>query len=213
MISRLLLATLTGRPVRISQIRSSSTTPGLTRHETNFIRLLDSVTNGSQIQFIYARLFPSYFGYALQREMFGVTLETRWRNIYRWTDPLGGPVLSWPHVEGHATAHDRYGPAVVLWNTVACADGCEGHRAERVDGPEIDGVRYRRWVIGPDIRLRDPGLVTDSAFAARLLPRGHSGYPSDRGFDVIVGPGQSQTQLLDWTTMSPVQLPMLPLQP
>ena len=31
--------------------------------------------------------------------------------------------------------------------------------------------------------------------------------------DVIVGPGQSQTQLLDWTTMSPVQLPMLPLQP
>ena len=31
--------------------------------------------------------------------------------------------------------------------------------------------------------------------------------------DVIVGPGQSQTQVLDWTTMSPVQLPMLPLQP
>lgn len=49
--SRLLLATLTGRPVRISQIRSTSTNPGLTRHETNFIRLLDAVTNGSQIQF------------------------------------------------------------------------------------------------------------------------------------------------------------------
>ena len=31
--------------------------------------------------------------------------------------------------------------------------------------------------------------------------------------DVIVGPGQSQAQVLDWTTMSPVQLPMLPLQP
>jgi RNA 3'-terminal phosphate cyclase-like protein len=49
--TRLLLATLTGRPVRISQIRSTSTSPGLTRHETNFIRLLDAVTNGSQIQF------------------------------------------------------------------------------------------------------------------------------------------------------------------
>jgi RNA 3'-terminal phosphate cyclase-like protein len=49
--SRLLLATLTGRPVRISQIRSTSTNPGLTRHETNFIRLLDAVTNGAQIQF------------------------------------------------------------------------------------------------------------------------------------------------------------------
>lgn len=51
LISRLILATLTGRPVRISQIRSSSTNPGLTRHETNFIRLLDAATNGSQIQF------------------------------------------------------------------------------------------------------------------------------------------------------------------
>ncbi|KAH7087040.1 RNA 3'-terminal phosphate cyclase/enolpyruvate transferase [Paraphoma chrysanthemicola] len=49
--TRLLLATLTGRPVRISQIRSTSTNPGLTRHETNFIRLLDSITNGAQIQF------------------------------------------------------------------------------------------------------------------------------------------------------------------
>ncbi|KAF3033600.1 hypothetical protein E8E11_001665 [Didymella keratinophila] len=51
LISRLLLATLTGRPIRISQIRSSSTNPGLTRYETNFVRLLDAVTNGGQIQF------------------------------------------------------------------------------------------------------------------------------------------------------------------
>ncbi|KAL6711904.1 hypothetical protein ACN47E_002947 [Coniothyrium glycines] len=51
LISRLVFATLTGRPIRISQIRSTSTNPGLTRHETNFVRLLDAVTNGSQIQF------------------------------------------------------------------------------------------------------------------------------------------------------------------
>ena len=31
--------------------------------------------------------------------------------------------------------------------------------------------------------------------------------------DVILGPGQSQAQVLDWTTGSPVQLPMLPLEP
>jgi RNA 3'-terminal phosphate cyclase-like protein len=49
--TRLILATLTGRPIRITQIRSTSTSPGLSRHETNFIRLLDAVTNGSQIQF------------------------------------------------------------------------------------------------------------------------------------------------------------------
>ncbi|KAF3001880.1 hypothetical protein E8E13_005570 [Curvularia kusanoi] len=51
LVSRLLLATLTGRPIRISQIRSSSTNPGLTRSETNFVRLLDAVTNGGQVQF------------------------------------------------------------------------------------------------------------------------------------------------------------------
>jgi len=51
LVNRLVLSTLTGRPVRISQIRASSTNPGLTRHETNFIRLLDAITNGSQIQF------------------------------------------------------------------------------------------------------------------------------------------------------------------
>lgn len=150
------------------------------------IRKTCLVTYGSQIQFIYARLFPSYFGYALQREMYGVTLATRWRNIYRWTDPLGGPVLSWPHIERHSAPHERYGPAVLQWNTMGCTDDCEGHGAERVDGPEVDGVCYRRWNIGPDIRLRDPGLVTDNAFAPRLPPLGHSGYPSDRGFDVIV---------------------------
>ncbi|KAF1836670.1 18S rRNA biogenesis protein [Decorospora gaudefroyi] len=49
--TRLVLATLTGRPIRITQIRSTTTNPGLTRSETNFIRLLDAVTNGSQIQF------------------------------------------------------------------------------------------------------------------------------------------------------------------
>lgn len=49
--TRLLLSTLTGRPIRISKIRPASTRPGLTPYETNFIRLLDAVTNGSQIQF------------------------------------------------------------------------------------------------------------------------------------------------------------------
>ena len=29
--------------------------------------------------------------------------------------------------------------------------------------------------------------------------------------DVLVGTGQSQSQVLDWRTASPVQLPMLPL--
>ena len=51
---RLVLATLTGRPVRISHIRQSSpTNPGLAPHEISFLRLLEAVTNGSHIEISY----------------------------------------------------------------------------------------------------------------------------------------------------------------
>lgn len=54
LIQRLVLATLTGRAIRVSQIRASShTAPGLAPHEVSFLRLLESVTNGSHIEFSY----------------------------------------------------------------------------------------------------------------------------------------------------------------
>ncbi|KAF2141871.1 uncharacterized protein K452DRAFT_287842 [Aplosporella prunicola CBS 121167] len=53
LVHRLVIATLTGRPIRISQIRSNHTNPGLLPHEVSFIRLLDSITNGSVIEFSY----------------------------------------------------------------------------------------------------------------------------------------------------------------
>ncbi|CAF9909706.1 MAG: hypothetical protein GOMPHAMPRED_006845 [Gomphillus americanus] len=47
---RLVLASLTGRSIQISQIRPESTSnPGLTPHEISFLRLLEAVTNGSVI--------------------------------------------------------------------------------------------------------------------------------------------------------------------
>ncbi|KAK3675762.1 hypothetical protein LTR78_004403 [Recurvomyces mirabilis] len=54
LVQRLVLATLTGRTIKISQIRSSShTSPGLAPHEVSFLRLLEAITNGSQIEFSY----------------------------------------------------------------------------------------------------------------------------------------------------------------
>ena len=54
LVQRLVLSTLTGRPVRISQIRSSSpTSPGLLPHEVSLLRLLEAVTNGTIIEFSY----------------------------------------------------------------------------------------------------------------------------------------------------------------
>lgn len=54
LVYRLVLSTLTGRTVHISQIRSSSpTNPGLAPHEISFLRLLEAVTNGSQMEISY----------------------------------------------------------------------------------------------------------------------------------------------------------------
>lgn len=48
---RLVLSTLTGKPIQISNIRTSSPThPGLAPHEVSFLRLLEAVTNGSHFQ-------------------------------------------------------------------------------------------------------------------------------------------------------------------
>ncbi|KAK6428570.1 hypothetical protein LTR95_015287 [Oleoguttula sp. CCFEE 5521] len=61
LVQRLVLATLTGRPIRISQIRASShTAPGLSPHEVSFLRLLDAITNGSQIEFSYTGTTVAY---------------------------------------------------------------------------------------------------------------------------------------------------------
>ncbi|KAG7308382.1 hypothetical protein JYU34_005579 [Plutella xylostella] len=47
---RLLLATLSARPVRIEEIRSGHDDPGLKEYEVNLIRLLDKVTNGTRVE-------------------------------------------------------------------------------------------------------------------------------------------------------------------
>ncbi|OKL56799.1 hypothetical protein UA08_07772 [Talaromyces atroroseus] len=52
---RLVLATLTGKPVHISQIRSNSpSNPGLAPHEISLLRLFEAVTNGSQMEISYS---------------------------------------------------------------------------------------------------------------------------------------------------------------
>jgi hypothetical protein len=52
------------------------------------------VTHGSQLQWAYGRAFPdmlSYFSHLTVMKALG----GRWCNLVRFTDPLGGPVLSW----------------------------------------------------------------------------------------------------------------------
>lgn len=47
---RLVLATLSSRPIRIIRIRQDSDEPGIKEYEAGFIRLLDTLTNGTRIE-------------------------------------------------------------------------------------------------------------------------------------------------------------------
>ncbi|XP_031462024.1 RNA 3'-terminal phosphate cyclase-like protein [Phasianus colchicus] len=47
---RLVLSTLSGRPLKIRKIRAKEEDPGLRDFEACFIRLIDKVTNGSRIE-------------------------------------------------------------------------------------------------------------------------------------------------------------------
>ncbi|KOC69913.1 putative RNA 3'-terminal phosphate cyclase-like protein [Habropoda laboriosa] len=47
---RLILSTLSGKPVRITNIRIKDDDPGLKEYEVSFIRLLDKITNGTRIE-------------------------------------------------------------------------------------------------------------------------------------------------------------------
>jgi hypothetical protein len=51
---------------------------------------------GSQLRVIYPRAFPAYANLTALSWLFG-SLDGRWVNLYRVTDPLAGPVLSWKH--------------------------------------------------------------------------------------------------------------------
>jgi len=54
---------------------------------------------GSQLRVIYPRAFPAYVNLATHRRLFS-SLGDAWINLYRLTDPLAGPVLSWEHADG-----------------------------------------------------------------------------------------------------------------
>ncbi|MEU1673133.1 hypothetical protein ABZ752_14030 [Streptomyces roseifaciens] len=133
------------------------------------------LTHGSQLTWAYARLFPAYAGHPLLRDVY-TRLNGRWRNLHRWSDHLGGPVLAHP-AEGHVR------PVLGDWETI--------DRAVVTPDPDGDGegdgdsdVWCRR--IGPEIQLRDPHRIVarDDKPEAPLLK--HSAYYADPAYDHIV---------------------------
>lgn len=70
------------------------------------------LTYGSPLERLYGRWFPAYFGPGQLHDLHG-ELEC-WRNLWRLTDPIGGPVrLAGDQVvEGAYSAADEQGPGV-----------------------------------------------------------------------------------------------------
>jgi hypothetical protein len=104
---------------------------------------------GSQLQVMFARGFPAFVNRAAVEDLYG-RLGGAWRNLYRDTDPLAGPVLSWRRPDP-GWIHAPGTPVL-----------------RRVPG-------RARVEYGPDWRLLDPPPPTDPSLQRScVLPlRGH----------------------------------------
>ena len=137
---------------------------------------------GSQLQVMFARGFPAYVNRTAIEELYR-DLGGDWRNLYRDTDALAGPVLSW----------DRAAPQ---WLRAPGAPGL------------VRGWRPGRAADGPDWRLADPLPRADAALQEdRLLPlRGHGEFWLDPAwYDALAEMGCPRTA-------APAALPGAPLQ-
>jgi hypothetical protein len=108
-----------------------------TGSERELLDRIGLLTFGSQLQVMFSRAFPAYVNERAIGALFG-HLDGAWRNLYRETDRLGGPVLSWRHAP--------------VENADWFGRDCAPHV---VDRPEEDGSRRE---FGPDWRLLDPPL-------------------------------------------------------
>lgn len=117
---------------------------------------------GSQLRVIYPRAFPAYVNFDSVTWLFGA-LDDRWVNLYRVTDPLAGPVLSWKHSGDTATSTSRHFP-------LPPGDGPDGYPANE--------DRCRRC--GNDWRLIDPvPYDADCETGAVYAIHGHHDYWRD----------------------------------
>jgi hypothetical protein len=121
------------------------------------------LTFGSQLQVIFPRAFPAYMSYdvltALDR-----ALGRRWINLFRETDPIAGPVLSWGHTgeeDPEPLASRRLGSPAGEWP---------------LEPDHLPVTRTGRRECGRDWRLLDPSppdLLLQEEPLTSLMKHGH----------------------------------------
>lgn len=118
---RLVLSTLTGRPVHISKIRTDSpTNPGLAPHEVSFLRLLEAVTNGSSMQISYT----------------GTTI-TYHPGLITGAAPGAGTAADGDVIEHHVPAGCTRGVTYFLLPLCQLAPFSKAHMNVRLSGPGV----------------------------------------------------------------------------
>lgn len=126
-------------------------------------RRVGLVTFGSQLRVAFPRAFPAYLDYRVLEWLYH-QLRGRWVSLYRDTDAIAGPVLSWRH------SRDAIGAAP------------ESHRILQTDrsSPDEIDLTWGRRVCGPEWRLLDP-TPYDVALQQGAVPKisAHSNYPDD----------------------------------
>lgn len=128
------------------------------------------VTFGSQLRQQFVRAFPAHVDISVLAWLWS-RYDGRWRNLYRDTDAIAGPVLSWDH------SAERHG---------------QQPQSRRINGwdhaydDEIDEASGRRCC-GPDWRLLDPtpSDIAQMTSAVATL-RGHGDYPADPDWARVV---------------------------
>ncbi len=138
------------------------------------------LTFGSQLRVIFPRAFPAYVNYDAI-ESLRECLGSAWVNLWRDTDPLAGPVLSWNHAwtNGERTSEQFPVPDHAR----------EPHRSTTPALVKVDALAtgFDVWRCGDDWRLTDPvrRLAEPPVGAERLQEapvntlRGHGLFWSD----------------------------------
>lgn len=128
------------------------------------------VTHGSQLQWAYGRAFPDMLSYFSHLEVM-TALDRRWHNLVRFSDPLGGPVLSWNR---KADGGRLSGAALPIQHP----DDPTRRTTER---EAVYQPTSRAWVLGNERWLPDP-VLHEPIFPARA----HSDYTLDAQWDDAV---------------------------
>jgi len=142
------------------------------------LKRIGFLTFGSQLRVIFPRAFPAYVNYEAI-ETLRRNLGSAWVNLWRDTDPLAGPVLSWNHVWGRSA-----------WTSDHFEVPEHAQQPGRATVPALVDVdattnAFDVWRCGDDWRLTDP------ARRLAVLPAGVE--PQEAPINTLWGHGRFWT--------------------